>query len=236
MVRRLHTRNSRLSCRGMFTLIGVSLFLGMSACQKTYEVKVDGIKDHRYTFPVGTPYVLLLPPKGMVDETFDREKAESMIKTALSVQGFYPVERLEDAELVVTVEYGLSPGRVSFREKQTLNVPVTSRTQLGYRRFPGIVPVSDRELVPEMVQTKYITFSARDPERMDRTGKPTEVWNLVVKVEDAGEDLQKYMPVLLAASMNYLGKNTGKQIEIDIGDKNEAVQYVINDATFEKLR
>ncbi len=232
----VHMWSMKLGCRRLATLTGVLLILSLSACQKTYEVKVDGIKDNRYSFPVGTPYVLLLPPKGMVNEDFDREKAESMIKTALSVQGFYPVERLEDAELVVTVEYGLSTGRVSFREKQTLNVPVTSRTQLGYRRFPGIVPVSDRELVPEMVQTKYVTFSARDPNRMDQSGKPTEVWNLVVKVEDEGGDLQKYLPVLLAASMNYLGKNTGKQVEIDIGDSNEAVQYVINDATFEKFR
>ena len=217
---------------GLLLMLCAGLFL--SGCERSYEVKVDGIKDNRYSFPVGTPYALLLPPQGMVGQDFDRAKAEAMVKTALSVQGYYPVDRLEEAELVVTVEFGLSTGRVSFREKPTINTPLIGPGELGYRNYPGIIPVSETEIVPEMVQTKYITFSARDPQTMDDNGKPAEVWNLVVKVEDEGETLEKYMPVLLAASMKYLGTNTGKQIEIDITDDSEAVQYVINDATFEE--
>lgn len=218
---------------GVGTLLVFLITLFLTGCERSYEVKVDGIKDNRYSFPVGTPYALLLPPKGMVGQDFNRAKAESMVKTALSVQGYYPVDRVEEAELVITVEYGMSAGRVSFREKPTLNTPLIGPAELGYRNYPGIVPVSETEIVPEMVQTKYITFSARDPKTMDENGKPAEVWNLVVKVEDEGQNLEKYMPVLLAASMKYLGTNTGKQIEIDISDGNEAVQYVLNDATFE---
>jgi hypothetical protein len=159
-----------------------------------------------------------------------------MVKTAFRVQGYSPVERLEDAELVITVDNGLSPGRVSFKEKPTVSAPIMTRSDVGYRQYPGIIPVSDREIVREVVQTKYITFSARDPETMDRNGNPQEVWNLVVKVEDAGERLDKYLPVLLAASMKYLGTNTGKQVQVEIDDGNDAVQYVINDATYEPIR
>lgn len=221
-----------------FRLFGLLLFLVTflyTGCNQTYSVKVDGIRDNRYAFPVGTPYVLLMPPRGQVEEGFDYDKAEAMVKTAMATRGYYLVDRLEEAVLVVTVEYGNSPGRVSFRERSTLVNPAMGHTRSGgYRRFPGIVAQTEQQIVPELVSTKYVTFSARDPRRMDSSGKPLEVWNLIVKVEDEGEDFERYLPVLLAAAINYLGENTERQISINMSDSAEAVQYVINDATFEK--
>jgi len=218
----------------MLLWIGVVGIL-VSGCNRTYQVKVDGIRDNRESFPVGTSYALLMPPKGMAEEGFDHEKAKAMVKTSLATQGYYPVERMEDAELVITVEYGTTPGRVSFRQKTTMMSPPMGHTGLHTRshRFPGLIPQSQDEIVPEMVKTKYVTFSARDPDKIDETGKPQEVWNLTVKVEDEGEKLEEYLPVLLAASINYIGENTGNQITIRMQDDSEAVQYVINDATFE---
>lgn len=222
-----------LLARCAFALF-LTIFL-FSGCNKTHSVKVDGIRDNRYSFPVGTPYVLLLPPKGSSEVVFDYDKAEAMVKTAMATQGYFPVDRMEDAVLVVTVEYGSSPGRVSFRERSTLINPVAGYSRVrGYRRYPGIVPQTEQQIVPEMVSTKYVTFSARDPRRMDSAGKPLEVWNLIIKIEDEGEAIEPYLPVLLAAAMNYIGENTERQIEVNIQEGNDAVQYVINDATFEK--
>lgn len=208
-----------------------------SGCMKTYQVKVDGIKDQRLDYAHGTPYILLTPPEGALGEKFDAAKAEAMIKTAMATQGYYPVTAMKDAELVVTVEYGSTAGRVNFKQRSVMRSPVLSGGyDPYYGSYPGIIPVStESQIVSEVVKTKYITFSARDPRKMDSHGKPIEVWNLVIKVEDQGENLEEYIPVLLAAGMNYLGSNTGEQLEVSITSESEAVQYVTSDATFEKV-
>ncbi len=221
---------------GGFIFLGFIL-LFLTGCENSYQVKVDGIRDNRMIYPQGTPYAVLLPPRGATGLDFDREKAEAMVKTSLATRGYYPVDNVNEAEIVITVEYGLTAGRVSFKQRRSIMPPVIGTYDPGYQTYPGIIPVlppTKDELVSEVVKTKYITFSARDPDKIDRNGKPIEVWNLVVKIEDEGDDLDEYMPVLLAAAMNYLGEDTGEQLELTLGPDSEAVQYVINDATFEK--
>lgn len=218
-------------------LIGLLLWVPLlfTGCENLYNVKVDGIRDQRMEYPTGTPYVLLTPPKGATGQEVNGAKAEAMVKTALATKGYFPVDSVNEADLVVTVEYGLTPGRVSFKQRRVLKTPSIGVYDIGYRTYPGIIPIpsSEEQIVSQVVSTKYITFSARDPRKVDRNGKPVEVWNLVVKVEDRGEDLQEYLPILLAASLNYLGENTGEQLELKVDGESEAVQYVLNDATFE---
>ena len=214
----------------------VSGLLLLSGCDQSYKVKVDGIRDGRIARASGKPYKLLVPPKGAAGASVNRERVESMVKTALATRGYFPVASENEADLIVTVEYGLTPGRVSFRQRPVLRTPNIGLYDVGYSSYPGIVPVMthEQELVQELVKTKYITFSARDPRAVDRNGKPVEVWNLVVKIEDDGENLDEYIPILLAGAMKYLGDNTGEQIELVVTGDSEAVQYVVNDATFDK--
>ena len=221
--------------RSLGCLFFGAALLVFTGCDSLYDVKVDGIRDQRITYPSGTPYVLLTPPRGSTGQDLDMAKANAMVKTALSTKGYFPVESVNEANLVVTVEYGSSPGRVSFKQRRVLKTPSIGVYDIGYRTYPGIIPVpsSEEQLVSQVVSTKYITFSARDPRKVDRNGRPVEVWNLVVKVEDKGADMNEYLPILLAASLNYLGENTGEQLELKVDGQSEAVQYVINDATFE---
>ncbi len=226
------SRNRYLALAGSLLLL---VFVA-TGCNQAYQVKVDGIRDGRVARIAGRPYKLLVPPKGAAGASVNQARVESMIKTALATHGYYPVDSESEADLVITVEYGLTPGRVSFRQRAVLRTPNIGVYDAGYRNYPGIVPVvsHEQEIVKEVVKTKYITFSARDPRAVDRTGKPVEIWNLVVKIEDEGENLDEYIPILLAGSMKYLGENTGEQIELTVAGDSEAVQYVVNDATFDK--
>lgn len=214
-------------------LLGL-IALGLTGCEENYAVKVDAIHDKRVRLPAGTSYKLIIPPEGAVAGDYDPAETTRMLKSALAARGYFPVDSVSAADVVVTVEVGRTAGRVSFREREVMT-PVSDLYGSDYRRFPGIIPVAMKtEIVPEVVSTKYLTLSARNPGRTDENGNPPEVWNIVVKVEDAGESLVEYLPVLTAAAMNYLGENTGQQIEVKLGPESEAVQYVVNDPTYDR--
>ncbi|MGJ3242290.1 MAG: hypothetical protein ACFE0O_04935 [Opitutales bacterium] len=216
-----------------WALCALVLF-GLTGCEENYQVKVDAIHDKRVRLPAGTSYKLIIPPKEAVSGDYDPVASERMIKSALAARGYFPVDSVSAADLVITVEVGRTAGRVSFREREVMT-PVSDLYGSDYRRFPGIIPVAMKsQIVPEVVSTKYLTLSARNPQRIDENGKPTEIWNIVVKVEDAGESLGEYLPILTAAAMNHMGENTGEQIEVNLGPESKEVQYVENDPTFDR--
>jgi hypothetical protein len=53
------------------------------------------------------------------------------------------------------------------------------------------------------------------------------VWGVQVTSEDESRDLRKYLPVLIAASIEYIGKDSNGEIKtIKVNEKDPAIAFV----------
>ena len=98
-------------------------------------------------------------------------------------------------------------------------------------RYTRIVTAED-EITPKTVYDKYLKITAREnqPNQHDelfgnKKGQ-VEAWSVTVINEDESDDLDKYLPMLAAAAISYVGKKTESQEVVKFKENDELVRYV----------
>lgn len=162
------------------------------------------------------------------DDNQDLQHREfvSYTERALASCGFVKAASFNDADIQITLSYGISDPQV---EHYTYSVPiygqtgVSSTTTCGesYRRGDRVfyaekttaeptygVIGSETKIGTKINYLRFIHLSGVD--RINHN----PLWS--IKVESIGEsgDMREMFPILLGASKKYIGKNTGKQIRI----------------------
>jgi hypothetical protein len=169
-----------------------------------------------------------------------------MVKTALSGRGLYEAPANTKPDLVVDLDYGVGPPQM---RKETVSEPVyitipgqirTERVQVGTdsqgRPIYQTVTVQDppttefagfREyIVTVVVYEKYLKLSARENKEPVEGRPAQEVWTVDVTSEGESRDIRKNLPVLVAASIDYIGKDSQGQKTIRIKDSNSDIAFV----------
>jgi hypothetical protein len=170
-----------------------------------------------------------------------------MVKTALSGKGLYEAPKAEMADMVVSIDYGISPPKVSQEvrsEPVYRTIPgrvITTVVEIGkdakgnpiYSTVTTQEPstteyVGEREYMITMVNyEKYLRLTARENLPASEGKPPAEVWTIDISTEGESHDLRKAIPVLAAASIEYIGKDTRGQKVIKLKDtKDGAVAFV----------
>ena len=100
---------------------------------------------------------------------------------------------------------------------QTVYVPVPSiQTVVGYRDV----------IVPVIVYEKRLRLTARENKTAE-DGKPApELWSVDIISEGENRELRKVLPILVAASIPYIGKDSHGQKTIRIKDTDKAIDFV----------
>src|SRR5439155_23904931 len=100
---------------------------------------------------------------------------------------------------------------------QTIVVQDPPTTQLmGYRDY----------VITTVVYEKYLKLSALSTETTAEGRPPSEVWTVDVTSEGESRDIRKNLPVLVAASIEYIGKDTHGQKTIKIKDSSSDIAFV----------
>jgi hypothetical protein len=81
-------------------------------------------------------------------------------------------------------------------------------------------------MVTITVYEKYLKMSARENAPAVEGRPPQEIWSLDITSEGESRDIRKNLPILVAASIDYIGKDTHGQKTIRIKDKGEDVAFV----------
>ena len=66
------------------------------------------------------------------------------------------------------------------------------------------------QIIPIITYEKYLRMTSRDNRDIVNKESPTQVWSIYVKNKDESEDLRKYVPLMAAAAIPYVGENTEK--------------------------
>jgi hypothetical protein len=227
-------------------MIGAAtLALWLLGCNTGTAVKVDALSKPQAENSIA--YQIKSSNPELDPDSLRYKEAERFVKTALSGKGLYEAPKPEMADMVVNIDYGISPPKVS-QEVRTepiyLTVPGAISTQLVqvgvdkagnpiYRTVTIQEPsrteyVGDREYMETVVTyEKYLRLTARENKPAVEGQPPAEVWTVDVSTEGENRDLRKALPVLAAATIEYVGKDSHGQKTIKLKDtKDGAIAFV----------
>jgi hypothetical protein len=80
--------------------------------------------------------------------------------------------------------------------------------------------------VTVVVYEKYLRLTARENKEPVEGQPPTEIWTLDITSEGESKDIRKALPILAAASIDYVGKDSKGQKTIRIKDTDKDVAFI----------
>jgi len=191
------------------TLISI---LVLSGCATTYKVKVDALKSSNVEEPYESFHIVSADPE--IDRKVPQfETVSNYLKAALSGKGMYEAPDGEKADLIIEVSFGIGDPEIEFEE---VSVPADG--------YPGMYVLT--EVVPITIYGKFLRISARDNKEIDQLESLEEVWHLYISARDQSSDLEKYLPLLVAAGQDFMGQETKGQVRVKIKDESDAVVFI----------
>jgi hypothetical protein len=216
----------------------------LAGCATTHEVKVDSLAKPKAEPAIS--YEIKNKNPLIADDSLRYKEAANMVKTALSGKGLYEAPAGVKPDMVVDLDYGVSPPQV---KKETVSEPVyitipgqirTERVQVGTdsqgRPIYQTITVQDppttefagfREyIVTVVVYEKYLRMTARENKEQTEGRPQQEIWTVDVISEGENRDIRKALPVLAAASIDWIGKDSQGQKVIRIKDSSSDIAFV----------
>jgi hypothetical protein len=215
-----------------------------AGCANSTLVKVDSLAKPRAEDAIS--YQIHSKNGTAGDDTLRYKEAAALVRTALSGKGMYEAHDAEKADLVVEIDYGVGPPQTKM---ETMSEPVyrvvpgrvvSQTVQVGtdrngnpiyqtvtYQEPPTTEFDGYREYqVRVTVYEKYLRLSARENKPAAEGRPPSEVWSVDITSEGESKDVRKALPVLAAASIDYVGKDSHGQKTIRIKDTNSDIAFV----------
>ena len=228
--------------RGLASLLAVTALL--AGCATTHEVKIDSLAKPKAENAIS--YEIKNKNPLVADDSLRYKEAAGYVKTALSGKGLYEAPPGVKPDLVVDLDYGVGPPQM---RRETVSEPVyitipgqirTERVQVGTdsqgRPIYQTITVQDppttefagfREYqVTITVYEKYLRLSAKENKEQVEGRPPQEIWTVDVISEGESRDIRKTLPVLAAASIDYIGKDSQGQQTVRIKDSASDIAFV----------
>lgn len=216
----------------------------LAGCVTSTEVKVDSLAKPNAASAVS--YQIRNKNPALEEDSLRYREAAGLVRTALSGRGLYEAPAGVKPDLIVDLDFGLG-APVSRRE--TVSEPVymtvpgrlrTERVQVGTdaqgRPVYQTVTVQDppstefagyREYqITVTVYEKFLRLSARENKDAVEGRPPAEIWTIDVTSEGESRDLRKHLPILVAASIDFVGQDSKGQKVLRIKDTDKDVAFV----------
>ncbi len=223
-------------------LITACLF--SEGCANSTEVKVDSLAKPKAEEAIS--YKIHNANPAIAEDSLRHQEAVGFVRTALSGKGMYETADAASADLVVDVDYGIGPPQT---RHETVSEPVyltlpgqvrVERVQVGtdkngnpiystvtVQEPPRTELVGYRDVVvTTVIYEKHLRLTARDNKPASEGRPPSEIWTVDVTSEGESHDLRKALPVLAAATIDYVGKDTHGQKVITLKDTDKDIAFV----------
>ncbi|MEY2881746.1 MAG: hypothetical protein RLZZ15_4126 [Verrucomicrobiota bacterium] len=226
---------------GVLLAVVFALFAG---CSTTHSVKVNAVATPKAEELIS--YEIHNRNPAVADDSLRFREAAERVRTALSGKGLFEAPPGVKPDLTLEVDYGVGPPQA---KTETISEPVyrtipgrvvTERVQVGTDRNGN--PVYQTVTVQEppttefagyreyqvqfVIYEKYLKLSARK-NAPDADGRAAaEGWSLDVITEGESRDIRKALPILAAASIDYIGKDSQGEKVIRLKDNARDIGFV----------
>ena len=215
-----------------------AVFLG--GCVATYEVKVNSAaKPHASD---STSY-RMIAANGEGEDTLRHREAAAYVRTALAGKGLHEAATQQAASLTISLDYGVGPP-VSRPELVSEPVYVYVPGRYRYERVQAGTdrngnPVYQMVAVQEPSRSefagyseywitvttyeKYLRLRAVENRPSPPGLPPQEVWSVEITSNGESQDIRKALPILAAASIDYVGKDTKGPKKVRLKDTDHGI-------------
>ena len=228
--------------RHVLTIVLGASALFVGACGTT-KVTIDSLAKPNaedavsYRLESGDPLVAI--------DSLRHKEASDYVRAALSGRGMYEAPPGVRPDVIIEIEFGVGPPvtKTEMRSEPVyVEVPGEVRTEIRQvidssgRPSAEVVTVRDRSArqfdgvreyeVISTVYEKHLRLTARENAEAAEGRPPSEIWAVDVTSEGRSRDLRKTLPVLVAASIDHIGKDSHGQKTIKLQDKDPDVAFV----------
>ena len=222
------------------TLIGATLLL--NACTRNVVVNVNSITDANVP-QTGNRYVMTNANDNNAASELYFQEFRTYFDFLLSKAGYTRVDDLKDAD--IEIHYGVSDGKTAIQhyswpiyetfggDRVTVTERITDssgNTQTINRTVyipPYVRQVGNAyEAQSYTLYNRYLNLAAFPAAAAKGQATQTPLWNINVYSVGESDDLRAIMPYLAAASAPYLGKNSGQQQSITLGNDDPLVKQL----------
>lgn len=219
-------------------LLAALVVSGCATTQPQFSVKVDSISGQ--TADKGS-YILLPGNKDTKTEDLQFKEYAGYVNRALIKQGFVPAESFEKSNIAIFLVYGIGDPQ---EHQYSYSIPTYGQTGVsssfttgstssygGYGSYSGMTTYTPTYGITGSTShtgsyTTYFRFMVLDAVDLDeykKSKKEVQLWKTTVTSSGSSGDLRQVFPILVAASQQYIGENTGQKVEVDIYEEDERV-------------
>ena len=230
-----------------FFLCPILLFVlvSYSACEpdSTYSIKVNAVQNPEVE---GLESYAVRSSDAEVEENdIWFKETEAYVKKALAVKGLYEAANPESADMFVDIAFGVRGPMIEIEEWEE---PIYVQTDDGTEEITimvndgagGQFPTTrkiytnpemkivgyEKHVKPVTRFQKFLRITARVNHPKQDDDAPAYAWSVYVTSKDESDEVRKYLPVLAAAAVRYIGESTNEQVEIRLNGKDEVVALI----------
>lgn len=177
------------------------------------------------------------------------KETEAYVKKVLAEKGFYEAPSPENADLSVDIAFGVNGPLIEIEERE---IPVYVQMSDGIQEITVMVNDGAGGQIPNTRQVytnpeqrivgyekqfkrvthyqKFLRITAQVNHPGQNGDTPAYAWSVYITNKDKSNDIRKYLPVLAAAAVRYIGETTNDQVEIRLNEKDEVVEFIKNES------
>lgn len=226
------------------------IFSSLTSCfQRSIAVNVDAISlSHARE---KKRYILVPGNKDCSPSDLQFLEFARYTDNALSSEGFIKVESIDEAEVLIILNYGISDPYVyeytyetpiwgqtgvntqtTYGTVNTFGNMLTYSSQTQYTPTYGVVG-SKTQIGKDMVFFRYFILSGVDLEEFKKTNNIEDAKNLWVTKANSNSigspgDLRKIFPILVVASQKHIARNTNELLHYKIKENDKRIESIKN--------
>lgn len=155
----------------------------------------------------GKTYVITSAMQNVSDNDLEFQEFARYIDNALSPRGYVKTDKNENADLLIRLGYGIGAPQTT-RDTYT--------TSTGYSYPVGSMWFTVPPSKKTVQSTKYMRNLVLEAYDLKDPNRKSQLWKTTVTSKGSTSDLRIALAYMVAASGDYFGINTGKQLEIKI--------------------
>lgn len=188
----------------------------------------------------------LVPGNENVDEgDLQFREYANYVERALVARGFTPASDRQSAEVAIALEYGIGDPQTF---SHTRSIPIFGQTGVSSSRTYGTVTPNagggasysgttynspqwgitgfSQRTETQTYYVRYARITGYDWMEFRDSQRQAELWKTTITSAGHSVDLRMVFPMMIGAAMPYLAEDTGQRMEVQIGDKDEALAVV----------
>lgn len=226
----------------LITAIVTALLMALTSGCVSYRIGVSGFSDAAYSG--GRSYWLLPSQEGVSTDDLEFKEYAVYLRRGLAQAGFTEAASYEQADLGLFVSYGIGGTR---EHQYSYSLPIYGQTGGGTYNFSGTtysrygsttthgtiyqqpqygIVGAQRVSGTSVTHLRHLLVDAVDLKIHRNDKKAVSVWRTEVLSRGSSSDLRQVFPVMVAAATPHFGKNTQKQIILEISEGDKRLQRI----------